>query len=220
MYGKKMGENYTQKKAFSYYLIEKKIEKSLNFRTKNRNRKCQKNKSNIDALSKKLKIFWYLSIIYIIDELNFIYNRRIARGYGFRYHQLKMANKTYNESNLITLNDKCTWLIIHDSTRLKGKCADKILLHKFSKYILGKDYCNKILKIYNNANKINLSELPDKFVLKTNHGSGFNIIVNNKSSLDIETARKKLNHWMNIDFGANGEFHYSYINEKFSLKNL
>ena len=78
MYGKKMGENYTQKKTFSYNLIENKIEKSLNFRPKTRNRKCQKNKSNIDVLSKKLKIFWYLSIIYIIDELNTIYNRRIA----------------------------------------------------------------------------------------------------------------------------------------------
>ena len=61
----------------------------------------------------------------------------------------KENNRTYNESNLLTFEDKLNWLTIHDSTSLKGKCADKIMLHKYSKYILGKDYCNKIIKIYN-----------------------------------------------------------------------
>ena len=59
-----------------------------------------------------------------------------------------------------------------------------------------------------------MTELPDKFVLKTNHGSGFNIIVTNKSLINIDKAKKMLSDWMKIDFGAGGEFHYSYIKRK------
>ena len=50
----------------------------------------------------------------------------------------------YNESILLTFEDKINWIAIHDVTKLKGKCEDKILLHEDSKRILKKDICNKI----------------------------------------------------------------------------
>ena len=104
---------------------------------------------------------------------------------------------------------------MHDVTKLKGKCADKILLHQYSKRILKKDICNKILKIYEEPFKINITELPEQFVLKTNHGSGFNIIVYNKTELDINWAKQQLYDWLQIDYGKNNaEFHYSFIKRK------
>ena len=140
---------------------------------------------------------------------------KIQKLYQKRIKYLKKYNVTYNESNLITFQDKINWLIIHDSSEIKGKCSDKILLHEFSKKALGKDICNKILKIYNNIEEININELPNKFVLKTNHGSGFNIVVNNKSNLDYIIAKRNLNKWINIDFGKfSMEFHYSFIKKK------
>ena len=132
-----------------------------------------------------------------------------------RVKYLKKYHVFYNESNLNTLQDKLNWLIIHDSNELKSKCADKILLHEYSKKKLGKDICNRILKIYNNTREIQLNELPDKFVLKTNHGSGFNIIVNNKTNFDYINAKKSLNKWLNLDYGRIFmEFHYSFIKRK------
>lgn len=83
----------------------------------------------------------------------------------------------------MTLSDKINWLSIHDVTKLKGKYADKILVYK---KILEKDICNKILKIYDNPDEINISELPNKLVLNINHGSDFNIFVENKNELKIE----------------------------------
>ena len=88
-------------------------------------------------------------------------------------------------------------------------------MHKYSKKILGKDICNKILKIYNNIKEININELPDKFVLKTNHGSGYNIIVNDKKKFDIIKAKNQLKKWISIDYGKKySEFHYSFIKKK------
>lgn len=49
-------------------------------------------------------------------------------------------------------------------------------IHQYSKKILGKDICVPILKVYKNAEEIKLEDLPEKFVLKVNHGSGMNLI--------------------------------------------
>ena len=112
----------------------------------------------------------------------------------------------------MTFQDKINWLIIHDSNELKGKCSDKILLHEYSKKKLGKDICNKILKVYNNTEEIQIKDLPDKFVLKANHGSAYNIIIDNISSLDFIDAKRNFYKWLNIDYGKFGaEFHYSFI---------
>ena len=70
--------------------------------------------------------------------------------------------------------------MIHECPEYKAKYVNKIKIHDVSKKILGKDICPPILKIYNNINDINSNDLPDKFVLKCNHGSGMNIICKNK----------------------------------------
>ena len=146
-------------------------------------------------------MYIYFFIIIIKKTENIYYKRRIS----------KIIN--YNETNLITFQDKINWLIIHDTNKLKGKCADKILLHEYSKSKLGKDICNKIMKIYHNANEINLKELPKQFVLKMNHGCRFNIIVTNKTNLNISLVKTKIKKWMKTDYGEKLlEFHYSFIN--------
>lgn len=66
--------------------------------------------------------------------------------------------------------------------------TDKILCKDFFKKRIGEDLnFTKILNIYNNANEIDLKYLPDEFILKCNHNSGyiFHIkrIKNNKWSI-------------------------------------
>jgi hypothetical protein len=135
--------------------------------------------------------------------------------YNIRLRYLKLQGEYYDDYNLITFQDKINWLIIHDSTPLKSKCSDKILSHEYSKEKLGKDICNKILKIYNNVNEINFDELPNKFAIKTNHGNSYNIIVKDKQKLDINYAKIQLNNWMQADYGNyRKEFHYSFIEPK------
>ena len=143
-----------------------------------------------------------------------------------RNRYLKKAHIYYNESNLTTFQDKLNWLVIHESPQYKSSLVDKIKLHDYSKKIIGKDICVPILKIYNNVNEINFNDLPDKFVLKLNHGSGMNIICDNKSEFNIPKALKKLKKLKNINYGiATTEFQYIYVErkifaEKFLDKNL
>lgn len=131
---------------------------------------------------------------------------------GF-YEKLKRNN--IDVENPKTIQDKINWLKIYDSTPLKGKCADKIEIHDYCKEVLGNDICVPIIKIYNNVDEINLDELPDKFVLKCNHGYNMNIICKDKSKFNLELAKNKLNTWLHTDFGYNSyQPHYSFIKPK------
>ena len=185
------------------------IKKIINIRT---TKKIKKRINYFPVPVKLLFLTIFISIYYFCKN----YSAKLLKYYyKTRIKYLKKFRKKYNESNLVTLSEKLNWIAIHDVKKLKGKCADKILLHEYSRQVLKKDICNKILKIYDNPYKINISELPDQFVLKTNHGSGYNIIVQNKSQLNIEWAKKRLNQWLQIDYGKlQTEFHYSFIKRK------
>jgi hypothetical protein len=165
----------------------------------------------------KIKISFCALLFTIIFNffLPFLYKIKIDKYYHKRIKYINSLHRKYNESHLITFGDKLNWLVIHDTNLLKGKCADKILLHNYSKRKLGKDICNKILKIYHSEKEIDLNDLPNQFVLKTNHGSGFNIIVEDKKQFNLTKAKIILKKWMKIDYGVKGaEFHYSFINKK------
>ena len=130
-----------------------------------------------------------------------------------RENFMKAHGKSYNESNILTIQDKMNWLLIHEFPEHKAKVVDKILLREYAKKILGKDICPKILKIYNSSDQINLTELPNKFIIKCNHGSGMNIFVKDKSKFNLDSAKLKLNKWMKINFGLK-TFQYVYIHIK------
>lgn len=118
--------------------------------------------------------------------------------------------------NPVTIQEKINWLKIYDSTPLKTKCADKIQVHDYCKEKLGEDICIPIIKVYNSTSEINWDELPQQFVMKCNHGSGMNIIVKDKSTLDKADAIRKLNRWMSEDFSFKVcyEMHYHDIPRK------
>lgn len=130
---------------------------------------------------------------------------------GLYYTKMRRMEK----SELVTIQDKLNYLLIHESPDMKSKIADKILLHDYSIKKLGKDICVPIIKIYDNANDIKLEDLPDKFVLKCNHGSGMNIICDNKTEFDLNLAKKRLNQWKSINYGLKfNEFQYLNIDRK------
>ena len=182
------------------------------------------NKVNTENNYSKILRFRVKQILIFIFIYYYIYFFILItkRKEKYYYSKRKKYFVNYNESNLITLNNKLNWLTIYDVKKLKGKCADKILLHEYSKRKLGKDICNKILKIYNNSDEINFDELPEKYVLKTNHGSGYNIIITNKTTLlDRQYVKKLLNEWMKIDYGNfQHEFYYSFIKRKIFAEDI
>lgn len=95
-----------------------------------------------------------------------------------------------------TINDKLYWLILHYHSKLLTQCADKVDARNIMREWLGEDYLIPAIGAYDSVDAIPWDELPEKFVLKVNWGSGQNIICKNKAELDIEDAKEKLRKWM------------------------
>ena len=128
-----------------------------------------------------------------------------------REYIMNRKGKSYNNKNVKTFQDKLNYLLIYESPENKTKIVDKILLRNYSEKIIGKDICSPILKIYNNIDDINLDELPEKFVLKCNHGSAMNIFCENKSKFNLSKAKNTLKNWIHINYGLLS-FEYQYLN--------
>lgn len=113
-----------------------------------------------------------------------------------------------------TFNEKLQWLKLYyyPQNDLAVKCADK---YRVREYIKDKGYENTLvplLGVWDNVEDIDWDSLPNKFVLKCNHGCAYNIVCNDKTEFDRIKAKKQLNTWLKEDFGAfNIEPHYSNI---------
>lgn len=132
----------------------------------------------------------------------------------------RMMGKPLNLENPKTFTEKLQWLKIYDSTFLKTYCTDKILVHNYCEMKLGKDLCIPILATFNKPEEIDLSKLPNRFVIKCNHGCKMNIIVKDKSKLNFDDVKHKLNNWLKEDFSQhNGcELHYKNIHHKILIE--
>ena len=113
-----------------------------------------------------------------------------------------------------TFNEKLQWLKLYyyPQNDLAVKCADK---YRVREYIKDKEYENTLVPLlgaWDNVEDIDWDSLPNKFVLKCNHGCAYNIVCNDKTEFDRIKAKKQLNTWLKEDFGAfNIEPHYSNI---------
>lgn len=116
----------------------------------------------------------------------------------------------------VTIQDKLRWLNIYDADPLKSDCADKLKVKDYVRRVTGVDLGVPTIAVWDAAEDIDFSMLPQSFVLKCNHGSGMNIIVRDKTQLNEQDARNRLNNWLHDDFAfRNGfESHYHWIERK------
>jgi len=113
------------------------------------------------------------------------------------------------------LNEKLHWLSRYWKNPLIVKCSDKYRVREYVTECGLEEILIPLIGVYDNVNEIDFDSLPSKFVLKCNHGSGYNIICDDKEKFDKQTATKQLNAWILEDYvNVNLESHYSKIDRK------
>lgn len=147
-----------------------------------------------------------------------IRKRLIQSGHGVvvnRISYFKATRKWLNLRNPNTWSEKLFWLNKFWQPEEKAICADK---YRVREWVAEKGYADILLPlhgVYDKAEDINFDELPNRFVLKCNHGCACNIIVEDKSKLNIPNARAKLNGWLKRDYSLSyNEAHYHNIPPK------
>jgi len=152
--------------------------------------------------------------ISMIFSMNEVYKKIIQNTW------YEKTNKTLNLNNPLTFNEKMQWLKLYNSIPIKTILADKYLVREYIKNKIGAQYLIPLLGVYSKFEDINFAQLPNQFVIKCNHGSGFNIIVKDKSNLNMEIIKKQLDEWMGYNYGLSFkmELHYRDIQPKIIIE--
>lgn len=111
-----------------------------------------------------------------------------------------------------TLGEKLQWLKLYDATPEKGRLADKYLVREWIVDKIGESYLVPILGVWDRAEDIFWDDLPERFVLKATHGSGWNVVVKDKSKIDVSEIEKKFDSWLKRRMAMSGgfELHYEF----------
>ncbi|WP_428074354.1 glycosyltransferase [Candidatus Avelusimicrobium aviculae] len=125
---------------------------------------------------------------------------------------LNMTGRYLNLDHPRTFNEKIQWLKLYDSTPLKTRLADKYLVREWIKEKIGEQYLIPLIGVYDKFDDIDFDKLPNQFVIKCNHGSGWNIIVKDKSQLNLAEAKEKIDKWMATDYSTLWGFELHYRN--------
>lgn len=134
-------------------------------------------------------------------------------GYEYRKHSTpeqkrKILENTYLERIGVPLNlnapkrytEKIQWMKLYGVTPLMSLLSDKYRVRDWVKQTIGEEYLLPMITAVKSFDEIDFKSLPDKFVIKSNHSSGWNIIVKDKEKLDLKQVKKKMDFWQHTNY--------------------
>lgn len=77
-------------------------------------------------------------------------------------------------------------------------CYDKYRIREYMGTLHLMDYMPKLYGVYDSADAIDFSKLPERFVMKISQSCGFNYIHNGSNELNEQEVRKQLQEWLDL----------------------
>ena len=113
--------------------------------------------------------------------------------------------------NPSTFNEKANWRKLYDRNPKYTERVDKLQLKRVVTEECGEGHVVPLLGSWDNPKAIDISNLPEKFVLKANHAGGV-IVCKDKRVFDLKKAKKELGSMLRKD--------YSLISREWPYKNV
>jgi hypothetical protein len=120
---------------------------------------------------------------------NYIKNR-FKRTHGY---ELDLKNPK-------TLSEKIQWMKVYGHLERFSKYVDKYAVREFVKEKAGEELSIPLIGVYKKTKEIDYKSLPNSFVMKATHASGWNIIVKDKTELDWNLTREKMDEWLKLSY--------------------
>lgn len=120
-----------------------------------------------------------------------------------------------NLKNPNSFAEKLFHRMLYDRRNILTVVSDKLLVRNYVSERIGHEFLIPILWHGYEPDLIPFDTLPKKFVIKTNHGCGFIIIVKDKETLNLDTARSLLRIWLKQNFCLD-----AYIGSEWGYKNI
>jgi len=114
-----------------------------------------------------------------------------------------------------SMNEKIFWMKLNYHDPMVTVCCDKFAVKDYVTEKLGEGYVVPTIASWEDPADIDLTALPDRFVLKVNWSSGYNIIVKEKAQLNTKEAISRIKHWMQPEQNSYFQtFNWGYKNMK------
>ena len=152
--------------------------------------------------------FWVRFRIYLIEKLTRFYS---DRRYLEKMFPLQVGYPLYLDDPQ-SFNEKIQWLKLYDRKDIYTKMVDKSEAKKYVASIIGEEYINPTIYLYDSIEDVDFGKLPNQFVLKCTHDSGGIVICEDKAIFDEAAALKKLDFFLHRNyFGYNREWPYKNV---------
>ena len=115
------------------------------------------------------------------------------------YKYKKRLGRALDLDNPVTFNEKNNWRKLNDRNPMYTDMVDKYRIKGVISQRLGEEFTFPLLASWKRARNIDISDLPDKFVLKCNHAGGV-IICRHKASFDLKKAKRELAALMRYNY--------------------
>ena len=101
----------------------------------------------------------------------------------------KRVGYDLNWDNPQSFNEKVMWSKLNYQDPLITKCCDKFAVKEYVRETIGEGYYVPNIGVWSDPDEIDFDALPDRFVLKVNWSSGYNIIVTIRQNLISKIQR-------------------------------
>lgn len=152
----------------------------------------------------------------IQDSIRFHFYRALGARKLADYLYRREFGRPMNWQSPRDLNEWINWLSFYTDTTGWSRLADKLAVRR---YVAGKGFADILIPLLKTWDKpddlLSFDNLPDRFVLKMNNGSGDAVMVTDKSSADINAIRRHFRNLFSHPFGIDtAEPHYLRIAPK------
>ncbi|MCR4562635.1 MAG: glycosyl transferase, partial [Bacilli bacterium] len=140
--------------------------------------------------------------------------KAISPTWYVKYQYKYITHHKLNLKNPVRYTEKLQYLrlFVYPKDKEVIRCAGRVGVRDYLKEIGLEDLLIPIYGVYDRFEDIDFDKLPDSFVMKCSHASGFDLIVKDKKELNLDEVRKTFTKWLKIDYGKmTWERHYSPI---------
>ena len=118
-----------------------------------------------------------------------------------------------------TYTEKLQWMKLFYRHKDMPICSDKYLVREYINSKGLSHLLNELYGVCEEVDNINFDELPNKFVAKATHGSSWNLICTDKSSLDWNKWKGIMRSWLKLNLFVFGrEWNYKELKPKIIIE--
>lgn len=156
----------------------------------------------------------YLNFLFLYRRILLLLHSPMEKWIENKIVYYRKFGKVLNYKKPRNINEKAMWLTRYWQHPLKTFCADKYMVREYVKVKGLEEILIPLIAVYEQADQINFDALPTQFVLKCNHGSGYNIVCD-KGNINESYVKKTLDRWLHEDFSERlNEIHYKNIDRR------